>query len=322
METGTKPQSGRATDRVLEALSTLYNLLDRTINEVKTLDTDFQNRLRQSVHETEASLQSQAAEHLELALNETRTKLEEEFSKRVAELSSQGEEERNQLKSEFAKMAGIAAQGEEERNQLKSELAKMSGIAGQGEEERNRLKAELARMSGIAGQGEEERNRLKAELARMNGMAAQGEEERNRLKAELAKMRGTTAQWEEERNQLKAEVAKMTGTTSKWEAERARLNGELQHLAKVQAATQAEAERAIMALKAANAASQAAKPSMNSPALNNEIDRVQVLIKTLSDLIEDPASELSIVIRKNVERAELEAYLKGIRYALNGAESK
>src|SRR5215831_10087806 len=180
METGTKPQSGRATDRVLEALSTLYNLLDRTINEVKALETDFQNRLRQSVHETEASLQSQAAEHLELALNETRTKLEEEFSKRVAELSSQSEDERNQLKAELARMSGIAGQGEEERNQLKAELAKMNGIAGQGEDERNRLKAELARMSGIAGQAEEERNELKAELAKMNRMTAQGEDERNK----------------------------------------------------------------------------------------------------------------------------------------------
>src|SRR5947208_10939494 len=102
MDPATKtPQGARATDRVVEALSTLAALLDRTINEVKGLDADFQNRLLQSVHETETSLQGQAAEHLEAALNETRTKLEEQFSKRTAELSSQWEEERNRLNTEL-----------------------------------------------------------------------------------------------------------------------------------------------------------------------------------------------------------------------------
>ena len=41
-----------------------------------------------------------------------------------------------------------------------------------------------------------------------------------------------------------------------------------------------------------------------------------------SPLIEDPAAELSVVIRKNVERADMESYLKGIRYVLNGNGSK
>jgi hypothetical protein len=217
MDTATKQQSGRATDRVLEALSTLAALLDRTINEVKALDTEFQNRLLQSVHETEASLQGQAAEHLEAALSQSRTKLEEQFSKKTAELSSQ---------------------------------------------------------------------------------------------------------WEEERNKLKTELVKATETSVGWETDRARLTGEVQRLAKVQAATQAEAEKALMALKSASAASKSAKPALNSQALNAEIERVTGLVKTISDLIEDPATELSTVIRKNVERAELEAYLKGIRFALTGAESK
>ena len=114
----------------------------------------------------------------------------------------------------------------------------------------------------------------------------------------------------------------MTETSAQWEAERTRLTGEVQRLAKVQAATQAEAEKALMALKSASAASKSAKPALNNQALNAEIERVQGLVKTISDLIEDPATELSTVIRKNVERAELEAYLKGIRFALTGAEFK
>src|SRR6516162_5376439 len=86
MDTVSKPQQeARATDRVLEALSTLAALLERTMREVKGLDSDFQDRLLQAVHETETSLQRQAAQHLDQALNETRIKFEEQLKSKLAE---------------------------------------------------------------------------------------------------------------------------------------------------------------------------------------------------------------------------------------------
>jgi hypothetical protein len=53
-----------------------------------------------------------------------------------------------------------------------------------------------------------------------------------------------------------------------------------------------------------------------------EIEQTERRIEEISILIEDPETELSTVIRKNVERAELESYLKGIRFASNGGSSK
>jgi len=38
----------------------------------------------------------------------------------------------------------------------------------------------------------------------------------------------------------------------------------------------------------------------------------------VNSIIEDPNTELSVVIRKNVEKLELEAYLKGLRYTADG----
>src|SRR5436190_6102446 len=217
MDAATKtPHETRATDRVLEALSTLAALLDRTISEVRSLDTDFDKRVRQAVHETEDSLQSKAAQHLENTLTETRSKLEEHFASRIAELSTQ---------------------------------------------------------------------------------------------------------WNGERNRLNTELGKMAQTTAQWESERTRLNGELERLARVQAATQAEAEKAILAVKAATTSAKNAK-SANSEALSAEIETVEARIKEISALIEDPASELSTVIRKNVERAELESYVKGIRFAISNGNTK
>jgi hypothetical protein len=49
-------------------------------------------------------------------------------------------------------------------------------------------------------------------------------------------------------------------------------------------------------------------------AINAEVSRVQALIQGISKLIEDPNTELSVVIRKNAERAELESYLRGVRF--------
>ena len=213
----TKKEQARSTDRVLEALSTLAALLDRSINEVKLLDTDFEDRLSRAAQEKEAS--AQTAQRLEAELTDTTAKLEGQFGKRIAELSNE---------------------------------------------------------------------------------------------------------WQEERNRLSSELSKSSQATVHWEAERARLMGELERMSRVQAATQAEAEKAIMAMKAATSAAKNAKGGVgvNSEALNGEIGRVEGLIKEISALIEDPAAELSVVIRKNVERAEMESYLKGIRYVLNGAGSK
>jgi len=217
METATKTQQDtRATDRVLEALSTLAALLDRTINEVRGLDSVFQDRILQAVQEKESSLQREAAQRLEEAMAGERTKFEEQLRTKLADFKSE---------------------------------------------------------------------------------------------------------WESERTRLSGEVDRATQTATQWELERTRLTGEIEKLARVQAATQAEAERAIAAMRAATAAKSGAA-SINSEALSKEIERVEGLVKQITELIENPVTDLSTVIRKNVERAELESYLKGIRFALNGSGSK
>jgi len=52
----------------------------------------------------------------------------------------------------------------------------------------------------------------------------------------------------------------------------------------------------------------------NNSDIKAEVDRVQAMILEITKRIEDPLTDLSTVIRKNVERAELNAYLKGILY--------
>ena len=200
MDSATKAtQQPRSSDRLLEALSTLAALLDRTINEVKSLEGSFQERLLQAVHDTETSLQSQAAAHLDKELADTERKVRKELTET------------------------LAAQFDAD------------------------MKAALAAV----------RTELEAEFQKRTA--------------------GMEAQWDQERQKLAAEI----------------------EAAGAKALTIAPPQSAVG----------------HSAALKKEVDRVEGLIASISELINDPATELSTVIRKNVERAELESYLKGIRFS-------
>jgi hypothetical protein len=210
-----RPQEARAADSVLKALSNVAVLLERTIGEVRGLDSDFEHRLLQAIQDTETTLETQAARRLEEALAEARSRFEEQLKTKVAEL---------------------------------------------------------------------------------------------------------TAEWNAERERLTADLKRIMQSATEWETERNRLSSELELLARLQAATQLEAEKAIEAVKAA--AESKAGSSVNSETVSREVERVEALVAQISQLIDDPAAELSTVIRKNVERAELQSYLKGIRFAMNGSGGK
>ena len=195
METATKlPQVARPADKVLEALATLAALLDRTINEVKNLDGDFQTRLMQAVHDTESSLQAQTAEHVERARQEVQEQLNTKF------------------------------QGD-----LQSAL---DGLKSEFEIERERY--------------DKERSGLIAEMQRVK--------EESATEIEMA------------RAEAKASASSVTISMS----------------------------------------------------LEEEMAHAEARLEDILKIIDDPATELSTVIRKNVEKSEVEAYLRGMRFAIKG----
>jgi len=227
METAARQQpSAKPTDRMMEALATLAALLDRTINEVKALEVDFQKRTADAVQKKEESLKAETSEHVETV----RRELQEDLTKRFqAEMQSA----LDTLRSEF----------QAERDRWSSE----SGL------ERDRLHKELQHAANTASELQVERTRLTAELQRVKEESV----------LEVSKLR---------------------------------------------AATEAAAAAAAAAEKAASLA----------PTSKDEVARAQAKLAEVTAIIDDPATELSVVIRKNVEKLELEAYLKGLRYKANG----
>jgi hypothetical protein len=80
-----------------------------------------------------------------------------------------------------------------------------------------------------------------------------------------------------------------------------------------------ETERARLSAEIGKADNkQAAAPTgtIDREAISAEVARVEEQIRQIAALIDNPETELSTVIRKNVEKAELGAYLKGILFSI------
>jgi hypothetical protein len=109
---------------------------------------------------------------------------------------------------------------------------------------------------------------------------------------------------------------------ARFEADKAKLLAERNRAQQRLADAAAEYERQIEQVKQAQPVPAPAKPieapaaNSNNQVVRDEVTRVEGLIRKISETIEDPETELSVVIRKNAERAELESYLRGLRFKI------
>jgi hypothetical protein len=133
---------------------------------------------------------------------------------------------------------------------------------------------------------------------------------------ELEQLRRAAAEWETERARLQA-------TLEQSKSEYSRAMAEVDEAAAIalerQIATAVDRMRAEM--KAQWDAEQAQRAPENHPAREEAVEaeaaRIESLIREINLVIENPDTELSVVIRKNAERAELESYLKGLRFRVS-----
>ena len=105
---------------------------------------------------------------------------------------------------------------------------------------------------------------------------------------------------------------------ARFEADRAKLLAERNRAQQRLADAAAEYEHQIEEAKLAQPAlaKPVEAPAPNNQVIRDEVTRVEGLIRKISETIEDPETELSVVIRKNAERAELESYLRGLRFKI------
>src|SRR5262245_10024563 len=160
METVTKPAL-RATDRLHQTLAALARLLDQTMNDIHALDSEFLQRIHQTVQETQAALDQQASELLILAVEEaeqnTRALLTEElqarFDLQMGPIDADRKEltaETERLRHEVEQLKQAAAEWEIERTQLVGESQRAVQAMEQTRDEHSRALAETDEAAAIA----------------------------------------------------------------------------------------------------------------------------------------------------------------------------
>jgi hypothetical protein len=135
----------------------------------------------------------------------------------------------------------------------------------------------------------------------------------NRLRAEL------TEQWDAERAVLVGDrnraQQRLADVASDHERQLAEATNNLRsQLAEEIEGLRRQLEEAQQTSAAAEVAASTRVSSKVGEAVQAEIVRVEGMILEISQIVDSPQTDLSIVIRKNVERAELQSYLRGLRF--------
>jgi len=289
-----------------------------------------------------AKIQAAAEEQLTKAAAEweaERAKLRQEIARLEASLTEMLERSANPLRAGSAreKLESKLDEALRMKQFVEDEFRRAKNA---WEEERLRLAGEIVKLRRAPGLPTSLAAAEPADPERIKDLEARLEESQRAHKSLDHYFQKCRAEWEAERARLEEALAARKGLEQKLESARAearaaqtrpaddsaiaqQLQEVMQHRNYLQQQLDAANEtiRAIRAEQAAGlreAPSESAAPvgngSGDSQKLQNEVARIEGLIADISRLIEDPATELSTVIRKNVERAELEAYLKGILF--------
>jgi hypothetical protein len=325
MDTVTKSKS-LAKDRLTQTLAALTQLLDQTMNEVQNIDSEFQERIREAIRETEALGQQQAAERLKSATEETEQitrelvtqELEARFKQEIAAAVKAVRNEQTDDQVQVSeRLRQQASEWEAERAKLVSDYQRANELLEQTREDHDRSLAETDEAASIALERQIATavERVRAEAAiRWDSERAKLLAERDRAVEALAEGTAQSRKAIEEAERSAAEELKRK--TREWESERDLLISEKQEIQELLAES-TDLEQGEHSAEGTQAG-QIEQSSVDLKSIRAELFRVEGLIQEISAIIEDPNTVLSLVIRKNAERAELESYLKGLRFVVAG----
>ncbi|MBI4471121.1 MAG: hypothetical protein HY646_00535 [Acidobacteria bacterium] len=224
-----------------------------------------------------------------------------ELEKRLQELMQKWETERRQLNDH-------AGQLQQAYVEAKAKIENYEAAASSSQhyeaklQEANRQRESLERdLQKARDDWAADRKRLSAEIERFEKQLLRTSDTRDKVSNEIVEQ--LRKQYEErlqEAIQQKTQLAsQLQSASTLLESERARLSVEISK-----------------SKKAGTSGSGGSDGGVNQEAINAEVARVDGMIQEIARLIDDPATELSTIIRKNVEKAELDAYLKGILFSL------
>lgn len=227
-----------------------------------------------------------------------------DLEKQLKEAHAKWTAEREQLVGQIHKLEESARQWDTERRQLNDHAAQLQQAFMQAEA---KIQGHEAASRGINPSEEklQELRRDKEALQRqLQEAQTAGDAERRRLEQQLQRMSETQAGVSNEVvDQLRKQYEQRLQEAI---VQKTQLAEQLQS-----ASSLLETER-----KRLSAAQAGGSSGRDTEVIKTEISRVETLISEIISIIDSPDTELSTIIRKNVEKAELDAYLRGILFSI------
>ena len=241
-----------------------------------------------------------------------------EANPKVRDLENQLKELVAQRNAERERFAAQVQKLEEDSRQWQIERRQLNDHAGQLQQAFMQLQARLQSYEVAA------RSPNPAEW-----QLQEAHRDKETLRKELQKARN---EWDDERRRLNSHSDRLQQQLQRVSETRERVSKEvvdqlrLQYEQKIQeaieqkthlaqelqtASTFLEAERARL-----STVQKTTGAGLPPEAIVSEVTRVESLLNEIIAVVDDPDTELSTMIRKNVEKAELDAYLRGILFTL------
>jgi len=231
----------------------------------------------------------------------------------------------NQLKESLARWSA-------EREQLVAQIHKLEDSARHWDTERRHLNDHAGQLQQVFMQAQAQLQALEVAARSPSAPAVQLEQLQKEKEAVQKDLQETRNAWDAERRQLNGQIERLERQLHRVSDSRERVSDDIvdqlrqQYEERLQdvikqktqlteqlqsASTRLEAERGRL-----SAAQHEEPPGLDTEAIAAEVTRVEGLISEIIGIIDNPDTELSTIIRKNVEKSELDAYLKGILFAL------
>ena len=210
--------------------------------------------------------------------------------------------ENAELAAERDRLAQELAQAVENRQSVASEQA-ATAMRSEIDAAVARVRVELeAEKEQLRKQDDEDLAELQTELDDARVLLTEAQAAYASSVSELKEAEDKSVELQEERNRLREQLEELMDLAAQKELERLHLKEEYDRTTQIlEEATSPTSTRGIT----------------TGFVIAEEV-RVEELIRDLSLMIDDPATELSAVIRKTVERAQLDFYLKGLRFSCSG----
>jgi len=296
------------------------------------------NKLQQEAIDRETAVRMQTREdvtaELQLKLEEARASITQLLEQARAS-ASEWQQERTRLEEQIAVLNAVSQTGsnnqaefqlklEEVRASNAQHLEQAKASASEWQQERTRFEEQIAVLSALSQTGSNNQTELQVKL-----------EEARASNAQLLEQAGASAsEWQQQRTRFEEQIAVLNAVSQTGSNNQAELQLKLeeaqasnaQHLEQAKASAsdwQQERARFEEQIAVLNARPEPAKNDQPAQGLSaqvaaivaGEMARVQSLMDEIDGKLADTSLEMAAEMRLRRERAELEAYLKGLRYS-------